>query len=132
MGSWGQQGTFVTQGTVAPTEAAPTAEHDGFSLGGVGGFSLVVQCDEGQTFNAATGSLLAYLHDPLTGWQRAADSALDLPIPAVALGQRGVVFSGFSVANPRGRICHVPSGVGVTGGSLTITYLGTNKRGLVV
>lgn len=119
---------LAVQGYMAPTEAEPVDPEDGFSLSGVGGFTLVAQCDLGQSFAAAAGSLNAYLHSELTGWVRAGDATLDLQIPASAIGRRAVVFSGFSVANPRDRIAHVASGLALSGGSLTLLYLGTNSK----
>jgi hypothetical protein len=112
---------------MASTEAAPTTNApDGVLLVGVGGFTLIAECDVGQTFQG-TGNFLAYLWDPLSDWAYSND--ILVPVPASASGQRRIAFPGWTVSNPRGRVAHIASGVGITGGNITLKYCCTMLKG---
>jgi hypothetical protein len=128
--SWALTDALSVASSRSTTEAAPSGL-DGLALAGVGGFDLVVECEEGQTFTGATpGALLGYRGYPrgaAIDWAPAGD--LDVTIPAAAAGQRRWALTGWTVANPRGRIAHIASGVQVTGGALTVRYECTTLRG---
>lgn len=118
-----------TQSVQATTESAPTLGTDGFDLNGVGGFTIHVACDSGQTFNGAVvEAFRAYRYSWITGlWGRSPEH--DLDITTDHTGSRVIVFDAWTVSNPRGRLAHVANGVVVTGGGLTLTYEATRLSG---
>lgn len=100
-------------------EGVPGAT-DGLSLEGVAGFTLYAACGLGETWNAGTAVLKAWRYDPMVGvMSRAAEH--DVTVGTDAVGQRAIAVA-FSVASPRGRICHIWDGTGVTGGNVTVSY----------
>jgi hypothetical protein len=110
------------------TDSAPTGAEAGLNLSDVSGFSVHVWADTGQTFSGVAGSLVAYLYDDIVGdWSRAPE--LDLTLPSAATGLRKLVFTGFTVASPRGRLAHIASGIQVTSGGLTLTYSASTLYG---
>jgi hypothetical protein len=113
----------------AASESAPGAT-DGCNLNDVGGFDLVLEADNGETFSG-TGKLDAYRqHDAAVGWAYSPSSTIDLATltPSIA-GQRRFSVEGWTVANPRGAIAHVANGVGVSGGGITVRYYCTGLKG---
>lgn len=118
-----------TVSTQTTTESAPTSAIEGFDLNGVGGFTIHVACDSGQTFSGAvTEAFRACRYSVITGlWGRSSEH--DLDITTDHTGNRVIVFDAWTVSNPRGRIAHVANGVTVTGGGLTITYEATKLSG---
>jgi len=90
------------------SEPAPLLATDGLSLGNLkGGFSVIVESDDGTTNLTAGGKLLAYAYHPLTGWVRVPD--LDLTVKDATTARS---WSGFQVVAPIGRIAFVPNGLG--------------------
>lgn len=110
------RGAFTTV-----SEAAPTTVADGMNISDINGFIAYAEADSGQTFTGTSGTLLAYLYDDLvSAWARFPEA--DLTIPSGAVGTRRCAWSSFSVQTPRGRVAHVPSGLQVSGGGVTVTY----------
>jgi hypothetical protein len=123
-----------TKGTISPlsvvsiqnpTDSAPTLATDGQALAGIGGFTLVLEADLGQTLTGA-GNLLGFSYDSCNGWARSPD--IDVQIPSAAAGQRRVAFPGWTISNPRGSVAHVAAGVGVSSGGLSLYYCCTTVR----
>ena len=104
---------YCVQSTqLAPTEPEPASPADGLHLAHLGGFSLHVECDEGHTFTAPGGKLLAYLLNDSTGrWSRSMDKGLTLTIPIEAVGKRSIVFSSAGVIPGRWRMNRTSSQV---------------------
>lgn len=124
MATWTRLQTYgrTIRSTQSTTDTPPVhGSGDGVNLNDVGGFALTVECDSGQSFSSANGSLVAYYDD-----EALADVSympeIDITLPASAVGQRRVTFGGFTVASPRGFLAHIASGIQVTGGGLTLTY----------
>jgi hypothetical protein len=118
-----------TVSTQTTTESAPTGITEGFDLNSVGGFSIFVACDSGQSFSSAVvEAFRAYRFSQLTQrWSRSPEHDLDIVTDHV--GARDICFDAWTVSNPRGRIAHVANAVLVTGGALTITYEATKLSG---
>jgi hypothetical protein len=94
----------------------------------VAGFTVTVECDPGETFAGAGGSLQAWFDDEaLSDVSRMPE--VDLVLPASVVGQRRVSFGGFTVASPRGFLAHIANGIQVTGGGLTVIYTCSTLRG---
>jgi hypothetical protein len=127
--TWVRTGGRTVVGKEATTDSAPAhGSMDGVNLNDVAGFSLTVECDNGQTFSGAGGSLLAYFDDDaLAGVSYTPE--LDLVLPAAAVGKQRVTFAGFNVSSPRGFLAHIANGIQVTGGGLTLTYTCTTLYG---
>jgi len=112
-------GTRDVQATQSVGEPVPSVG-DGLDLAGVAGFNLWMVCDAGQSFSSADVVFEAYRYDAASGvWARAPEH--DITIGSSAVGERSIAVA-FTVASPRGRICHVWDGTGVTGGNVTTTY----------
>ena len=112
----------------AASESAPTLATEGCNLMDVAGFDLYVEADSGQTFTATTGAFYGYkFSDLLNAWYRAPE--VDVSIPTGGVGQRRVVFPGWTVSNPRDRIAHVANSIAVSGGGVTVTYICTSLHG---
>ena len=112
-------GTKDVQAVQSVGESVPAAG-DGLDLSGVAGFNLWMVCDSGQSFNSADVVFEAYRYDEASSvWARAPEH--DITIGSSAVGERSIAVA-FTVASPRGRICHVWDGTGVTGGDVTTTY----------
>jgi len=128
MATWGPtaSGGRSVVSVQATTEAGPPADGDGVNVNDVGGFDLVVEADEGQTLSG-TGELVGYRQHE-SGWAFAKDSAVT--IDSSANGQRRIVFTGWTVANPRGFVAHLANGVGVSAGGLRLYYYCTTLRGV--
>jgi hypothetical protein len=128
MATWMQAGAsgLSRKSRQVGTDTAPTLSSDGQGLTGVGGFDLFVICDAGKTFTSI-GTLAGYRYDALAGWAPSAD--LNLSLPSDAIGLAAWAFTGFVVQNPRGAIAHVCTGIGLTGGGLTLIYVCTGLRG---
>jgi hypothetical protein len=117
----GSSGRSVTS-TQNATDSAPTLDTEGCNLSDVGGFDLFVECQNAQTFTGTTGSFQAYKwSENLAAWYRAPE--LDVSIPTGGVGQRRVVFPGWNVSAPRGRVAHIANSVAVSGGTLTVSYI---------
>jgi hypothetical protein len=117
-GSDNAKGYSVKSVQVA-TEEAPTAATDGADLHPCAGYKLYAEADSGQTFTGS-GDFPAYSYDPICGWSRA--SEWDCSAVAADNGNRRILLGEFPVSAPRGRVAHVCSGVGVSGGGVTLYY----------
>jgi hypothetical protein len=129
MATWTRLGGRTAKGTQTTTDTAPThLSGDGVNLNDVAGFSVTVEADAGQTFSGAAGSLKAWFDDDALA-DVSYTPELDLTLPAGAVGQRRISFTGFTVASPRGYLAHIASGLQVTGGGITVTYTCTTLYG---
>ena len=122
MATWTRIGGRTVKAVQSTTDTPPVhGSNDGVNLNDVAGFTVTVECDNGQTFSGAGGSLQAWFDDDAL-----ADVSylpeVDLVLPAGAVGKRRVSFGGFTVASPRGFLAHIANGIQVTGGGLTVTY----------
>lgn len=139
MATWVPLGPRSVYSVQTVNDSAPSLGTDGVSVAQVPGYSLVLQCDSGQIVAAAAGGLLAYIWDPLSGyplgqaggaWSRVA-AAMDLTIPASAVGQPRISWPWNSVAATIGRIAHIASGLSLTGGGITLFYACVGMQGEV-
>jgi hypothetical protein len=107
--------------TTALTESAPTDPTDGIDLRGVDSIAVSIAAPNGQTFDG-TGALLAYrYHDDIGAWRPMPEFDYDM---SDALNRASVEWASISVNQKDGRIAYVPSGVGVSGGTvLTISII---------
>lgn len=104
------------------TESAPTLATEGLLLSDLNGFQVRASADAGQTFTGTTGNLDAYIWDDLDqAWCRTPE--LDLTVSTGQVGKRKIAWASFQVQTPRGRIAHVPNGVQVSSGGVTLTYV---------
>lgn len=130
MATWTLAGAFTRSviSKQSTTDSAPTLATDGMNMDSVAGFNLYVACDTGQTFTG-TGTFPAYVYDSTAGGWAKSDTSLDLAVFPLAIGKSLIVYTGFTVASPRGQIAHIATGVGVTGGGLTLTYTCNSLHG---
>lgn len=113
----------------ASTEAAPAAADDGLDMAQVDAFNLYLKAAGGQTFTGV-GLLLAYLYEAIRGtWVRCPGS--DVGIPDGANGLAEFAISPLLIRSMRGRLALICSGVGVTGGSITIDFICTGPGGVL-
>jgi len=94
---------------------------DGLNLEAVAGFTVYFVCAEGEAFNSATTLFKAFRYDERVGGLPVRSAEHDVTVGADGVGFRGIAAA-FSVASPRGRVCHIWDGTGVTGGNVTVTY----------
>lgn len=129
MATWTSLGGRSVRGAQSATDTIPThGSKPGVNLADVGGFTVTMECDAGQTFATAAGSFQAWYDDELLS-DISYMPEVDLVLPTSAVGQRRVSFGGFTVASPRGHLAHIANGIQVTGGSLTVTYTCSTLRG---
>jgi hypothetical protein len=128
--TWTKTGARSVAGVQAATEAVPldSAPTDGIRLESTGGFDLIVDLEDGQTFTGNTWTLDAYRYYPAAGgWAWAPDIA-QAPEASV-IGKRRYAWTGFTVANPHGNLAHICNGVQHTGGVITVRYAASGLRG---
>jgi hypothetical protein len=103
---------------------APTLVSQGMNLEGVGGVTVHVCADSGQTLSGA-GTLQAYVwNDQLQYWSRLIDRDLSVTHSAY----RCQAFDVLWVGGPRGRLAFVPSGVTVSSGGLIVDHLSNGPQ----
>lgn len=113
------------------TEAAPTLITEGMPLTKLQGVTITAEAANGQTFTAApAGTVAIYLwNDVAAAWARCRD-CIEPTISEAS--QRRQIFPAYEVLVPRGRMAVAPSGVTVSGGSLTFYLTGMPRRTEVV
>jgi hypothetical protein len=122
MATWIRLGGRTVTSSQTTTDTRPAhGSMDGVNLNDVAGFTVTIECDPGQTFSGAGGSLQAWFDDDAIS-DVSYLPEVDLVLPAGAVGQRRVSFGGFTVASPRGFLAHIANSIQVTGGGLTVTY----------
>jgi hypothetical protein len=115
-------GTGAVNCTLTVASASATA---GLNLSGVGGFSVRVCADSGQTITTAF-SLSAYVQDAYTLiWAR----SKDWDLVGTLTGDRCYQIGGWQVVSPAGRVAYAPSAGAVSSGSVTIHLKATNLAG---
>lgn len=113
--------------TQTTSESVPTLATEGLNLDSVAGFVLIFSCDLGEFFNNAASVFKAYRYDPfLNRWARAAEH--DVTVGTANVNERDFAVA-FQVSTPRGRIAHIASSIGVSGGGLTLRYITTQLVG---
>lgn len=119
MATWAKTDPRSVVSVQSADEDAPTGDV-GVNLDSVAGFSLVIECDAGESFSAEGGKLLGYYKGG-AGWAKL-DESWDRTLPVTAIGQRRFAFPDFAIYAPRGFVAHVTDNVTVTGGNLTLYY----------
>jgi hypothetical protein len=111
----------VIRSVQAATESAPSSADDGLSLFGMAGFTMMVECDPGQSFGSG-GQLDLYHLDPKVGlpWSLLADREINVPPSVIGLQRFTLVFD---VVRTRGRVAFAANGLVLTGGGVTLTIL---------
>jgi hypothetical protein len=128
MATWIDKGNRSRQSVQAATESAPTTMEEGVNLDSVSGFTVHFSCDSGQTFSSTAGGFSAYVWNEFAlAWSRTPE--LDIAVPTNAVGLRRFSSTGWNVASPRARVAHVASGIGISGGSVTVDYTCSLLRG---
>lgn len=100
------------------TRANPTQDTEGMPLGAVISYALILQADGGGTFDG-TGRVRVWRYSEGLGWT--ASPLLAVELAGLVEGETRVALGDYDVTAPFGRIVAGIEGVGVVGGTGTVT-----------